>query len=83
MYFYIGNHDILKFDICVHYAFFVQIIQTIKKLPHDLHYLFFFEQTEFLLESEERVFCKFHQQADVSFIGSHMIQLNKVFMVAE
>ena len=64
---YVGNHDILDFNVCMNDVVSVKVTESKEKLSNNFKDFFFFEYFEPLFEGVQGIFCEFHKQVYMGF----------------
>jgi hypothetical protein len=59
------------------------VLQSKQQLSNDLDDLLFLENTEFLFEVEERIFCELHHHIDMRFCGVDVVKGEEDFYLAD
>lgn len=61
----------------------MQVIESVEQLSHNLKHFLLLEQSESLLEAEERIFSVLHDKVDMRFACIEVVQFYDVFVFSK
>lgn len=64
----------------MHDCEFMQVIESVEQLPHNLQHFLLFKKSESLLKTEERILSVLHNKIDMRLACIEVVQLNDVFV---